>query len=167
MDINGFIFSRTQPQKKIDIIKSLSCDELLAVKEATIKRMVKETGRKMGRTRDRELYISCERREGNAWNSTIESVDVVKNKIYINLYVQYSNTDSTLCEDYDEFFANGSYRGELHRTDRYGNPRTYYFIYSREAKATVVKAILLEYVFTKYAEKLKNQDYVENNKNDA
>ena len=77
------------------------------------------------------------------------------------------NTIVPVLGEYDEFFANGSYRGELHRTDRYGNPRTYYFIYSIEAKATVVKAILLEYVFIKYAKKLKNQNYVENNKNDA
>ena len=47
MDINGFVFSRTQPQKKIDIIKSLSDDELLAVKEATVKRMVKEIDTKV------------------------------------------------------------------------------------------------------------------------
>lgn len=167
MNINKLIFSRTQPLKKIEAIKASSVDELLSVSEITIRRLIKDCGRKIGRTRDRELYISSERREGNAWNSTIESVDVIKNKIYINLYVQFSNTDSTICEDYYKFFANGSYRGELHRSDRYGNPRTYYFIYSKEAKATVVKAILLEYVYTRYAEKIKIQNHVENNKNDA
>ena len=161
MNINEFIFSRTQPQKKIETINALKKADLLSVSEATIKRIVKEAGRKMGKTRDKEMYISSERRNGNSWNSTIECVDLIKNKLYIDLYVQYSNTDTTKCEEYENFFANGNYRGEIHRTDRYGNPRTYYFIYDSEAKANVAKAILLEYVHVKYANKLGNgsKDY--------
>ena len=157
MNINEFIFSRTQPQKKIDTINALTEGELLSVREETVKRIIKETGRRMGKTRDKELRISYERRNGNAWDSTIECVDLIKSKLYIDLYVQFSNTDTTHCEDYDEFFAHGNYRGEIHRSDRYGNPRTWYFIYDMEAKANVMKSILLEYVYTKYAAKLTQQ----------
>ena len=140
MNINEFIFSRTQPQKKIDTINALTKDELLSINKATVKRIVKEAGRKMGRTRDKEMRIAYERRNGNAWNSNVECVDLIKNKLYIDLYCQFSSTDSTICEDFDEFFARGNY-----------------FIYDLEAKANVAKAILLEYVFTKYAAKLTQQ----------
>ena len=36
ININQFIFSRTQPQKNLEIIKSLSEAELLAITPATI-----------------------------------------------------------------------------------------------------------------------------------
>ena len=40
MNINEFVFSRTQPQKKIDTINALTKDELLSTSEATVKRIV-------------------------------------------------------------------------------------------------------------------------------
>lgn len=154
MNINSIIFSRTQPAKKIEIVNSLSQAELLSITPEAIRRIVKEAGRKIGKTRDREMYIAPERRNGNAWNSTIECVDLIKNKLYIDLYVQYAGTDTTKCEEYEDFFARGNYRGEIKGCDSYGNPRFYYFIYDQEAKANVAKAILLEYIHTKYHNKL-------------
>ena len=136
MNINEFIFSRTQPQKKIDTINALTEGELLSIREETVKRIVKDAGRKMGRTRDKEMRIAYERRNGNAWNSNVECVDLIKNKLYIE---------------------NGNYRGEVRRLDRHGNGRTYYFMYNPSDKASVMKSILLEYVFTKYAAKLTQQ----------
>ncbi|MBQ9666341.1 MAG: hypothetical protein IJV33_07710 [Bacteroidaceae bacterium] len=156
MNINKVIFSRTAPAKKIEIVKSLSDAEVLSITPDTTKRILKEVGRKLGKTRDREMRIAYERRNGNAWNSTIESVELIKNRLYVCLYVQFSNTDTTQSEEYEDFFARGNYRGEIHRTDRFGNPRTYYYIYDTEAKANVAKAILLEYVYTKYANKLND-----------
>ena len=154
MNINELIFSRTQPQKKIDIINALSEDELLSTSEATIKRIVKDAGRRMWKTRDKELRISHERRAGNAWNSLIEAVELIKGRLYLEVYLQYENTDTSTSEEYDDFFRNGNYRGEVRRSDRYGNGRTYYFLYNSSDKASVMKSILLEYVFTKYAAKL-------------
>lgn len=46
MNINVFIFSRTQPQKKLEVIEALSNDELLAVSESTVKKIIKEVGQK-------------------------------------------------------------------------------------------------------------------------
>ena len=154
MNINEFIFSRTQPQKKIDTINALSEDELLSTSEATVKRIVKDAGRRMWKTRDKELRISHERRAGNAWNSLIEAVELIKGRLYLQVYLQYENTDTSTSEEYDDFFRNGNYRGEVRRSDRYGNGRTYYFLYNSSDKASVMKSILLEYVFTKYAAKL-------------
>ena len=154
MNINEFIFSRTQPQKKIDTINALSEDELLSTSEATVKRIVKDAGRRMWKTRDKELRISHERRAGNAWNSLIEAVELIKGRLYLEVYLQYENTDTSTSEEYDDFFRNGNYRGEVRRSDKYGNGRTYYFLYNSSDKASVMKSILLEYVFTKYAAKL-------------
>ena len=157
MNINELIFSRTQPQKKIDIINALSEDELLSTSEATVKRIVKEAGRRMWKTRDKELRISQERRAGNAWNSLIEAVELIKGRLYLEVYLQYENTDTSTSEEYDDFFRNGNFRGEVRRLDRYGNGRTYYFLYNLSDKASVMKSILLEYVYTKYADKLSKQ----------
>lgn len=157
MNINEFIFSRTQPQKKIDTINALTEGELLSIREETVKRIVKDAGRRIWKTRDKRLRISQERRAGNAWNSSIDEVQLIKGKLHLEVYLQYENTDTSTSEEYDEFFRNGNYRGEVRRLDRYGNSRTYYFLYNPSDKASVMKSILLEYVFTKYADKLKEQ----------
>ena len=157
MNINNFIFTRTQPQKKIDTINALTQDELLSTSEATVKRIVKEAGRRMWKTRDKELRISQERRAGNAWNSLIEAVELIKGRLYLEVYLQYENTDTSTSEEYDDFFRNGKFRGEVRRIDRYGNGRTYYYLYDPTDKACVIKSILLEYIHTKYADKLSKQ----------
>lgn len=146
-----------QPKKKIETIEALSNEQLLSVKEDTVKKIVKDTGRKRYKSRDKELYIDYDRRVGNNWNSTVESVDLVKGKLYINFYIQYENTDTNTSDDYDNFFTRSNYRGEIRRLDRYGNGRTYYFCYDQGDKARVMKSILLEYVYTKYADKLKDE----------
>ena len=154
MNINNFIFTRTQPQKKIDTINALTQDELLSTSEATVKRIVKETGRRMWKTRDKELRISQERRAANAWNSSIDGIQLIKGKLYLDVYLQYENTDTSSSEEYDDFFRNGKFRGEVRRLDRYGNGRTYYYLYDPSDKASVIKSILLEYVHRKYVDKL-------------
>ena len=155
MNVNNFIFTRTQPKKKLEVIEKLSNDELLAVSESTVKKIIKEVGQRRYKSRDKELRIDYDRRVGNNWNSTVESVDLVKGKLYIGFYIQYSNTDTNTSDDYEDFFKRGNYRGEIRRLDAYGNGRTYYFCYDESDKARVMKSILLEYVYSKYADKLK------------
>ena len=154
MNINEFIFSRTQPQKKIDTINALTQDELLSIREETVKRIVKEAGGKIWKTRDKRLRISQERRAGNAWNSSVDEVQLIKGKLYVEIYLQYENTDTSTSEEYDEFFRQRNFRGEVQRLDRHGNGRTYYFLYDTSDKASVIKSILLEYVYRKYADNL-------------
>lgn len=155
-NINQIIFTRTQPQRKVEIINHLTEAELMAVSEATVAKIVKEVGRRRYKSRDKELYINHERRVGNSWNSTVENVDLVKGKLYVGFYIQYENTDTNTSDDFDNFFKRGNYRGEIRRLDRYGNGRTYYFCYDESDKAKVMKSILLEYVYCKYADKLKD-----------
>jgi len=155
MNINDLIFTRTQPKKKIEAIEKLSADELLSVKEDTVKKIVKETGRKRYKSRDKELYIEYDRRVGNNWNSTVEGVELIRGKLYLDFYVQYENTDTNTSEEYSDVFNGREFRGEIRRLDRHGNGRTYYFCYDQGDKARLMKSILLEYVYTKYANKLK------------
>ena len=155
MNINEFIFTRTQPKKKIETIENLSNDELLGVTEATVKKIIQEVGRRRYKSRDRELYIDYDRRVGNNWNSTVESIDLVKGKLYVGFYIQYENTDTNTSDDYNNFFKRGNYRGEIQRHDRHGNGRTYYFCYDESDKARVMKSILLQYAYSKYAVKLQ------------
>lgn len=155
MNVNNFIFTRTQPKKKLEVIEKLSDSELLAVSESTVKKIIQEVGQRHYKSRDKELRIDYDRRVGNNWNSTVESVDLVKGKLYIGFYIQYQNTDTNTSDDYEDFFKRGNYRGEIRRLDRYGNGRTYYFCYDESDKARVMKSILLEYVHSKYADKLK------------
>ena len=100
------------------------------------------------------LRISNDRRIGNAWNSNIEAVEYVKGNLYLNIYFQMDNTDTNICEKYLNFFKGNEYHGKYYTTNIYGDSVPNYFTYNREDKAGVIKSILLEYVHTKYADKL-------------
>ncbi|MBR4714884.1 MAG: hypothetical protein IKP34_01770, partial [Bacteroidales bacterium] len=64
-DINIELFKRYQPKKKLEIIEALTEKELLAVKESTAIRIVKEVGKLHYRSkRDKLLSIDSERRRG-------------------------------------------------------------------------------------------------------
>ena len=153
-NINVELFKRYAPKKKLEIINNLSTSELLATTPETIKRIVKEAGTKLGGARSKVLRISSERRSGNNWNSTIESVEIHRGKLVLDFYVQMDSTDTNHFEPYSNFSKDGNYTGKVYTTNRYGDQVPNYFIYAREDKVGVIKAILLEYVYTKYADKL-------------
>lgn len=152
--INQFIFGRTQPKKKLEIVESLSTEDLLKVSKPTICRIVKEVGQSSLHSRTKRLTINYKRRAGNNWNSQIDELIYCRNKFYVDCYLQYENTDTSELETFDKFFSSGTYEGSITRDDRHGNPRTYYFTYTAEDKARVIKSILLEFIYRKYADKL-------------
>lgn len=154
MDINKSIFSRTAPAKKVEIVKNLTEAELLSITPATIVRMVKETGTRLYKRRDKEMQISYDLRTGNDWNSTVEGVRIYKGNPMLDLYIQYENTDTSTSVRLDDFLKHGDYRGSIVRNDRCGNPRSYYFTYTTADKARFVKSVLLEYVNRKYKDRL-------------
>ncbi len=154
MDINKIIFSRTAPKKKVEIVENLTPKELLSVGYDTIKRMVKEVGSNRYKSRDKEMYISHELRTGNNWNSQLESVGIYKGQLYVNLYVQYSNTDTTKTESLENFFCKGDYQGSIKGSDHHGNDRHYYFSYDESDKARCMRRLLLQYLTLKYKDKL-------------
>lgn len=154
-DINQVIFSRMRAERKKEIIESLGQTELLSLKQDTIKRIIKEVGNRMYQSRNKELRLLDTFRTGNKWDSTIESWCIMKGKIYIDFYVQYENTDTNISDTFDNFIRRGEYLGQIHRDDRYGNPRTYYFTYNESDKARAIRYLLTDYVYKKYGDKLK------------
>ena len=153
-NINQELFKRYSPKKKLGLINGLGQSELLATAPETIKRIAKETGRSIGKSRNKVLRISNNRRSGNNWNSDIEAVEFINGNLYLNIYFQMDNTDTNICEKYLNFFKGEEYHGKHYTTNKYGDTIPHYFTYNREDKAGVIKSILLEYVHTKYADKL-------------
>jgi hypothetical protein len=138
----------------LEIINNLSTTELLATAPETLMRIVKETGTKAGTARNKVLRISSERRSGNNWNSTVEAVEIHRGKLMLDIYVQMDSTDTNHFEPYLNFSKDGNYTGKVYTTNYYGDSVPHYFTYDRQDKAGVIKSILLEYLFTKYADKL-------------
>ena len=155
-DINIELFKRTSPVRKIEIVNNLTQVELSSISKETILRIVKETGRRNSGTRNYELYIAHERRCGNNWNSEVEGILLYKEKASVMVYVQFDNTDTSLLIPFNDFFKKGEFRGTVKRDDRYGNPQTYYYVYNEKDKAEVIRSICLEYVNTKYKERLNH-----------
>lgn len=149
-NINLELFKRYAPGKKLEIINSLETSELLATSIDTIKRIVKEAGSNMYRSRNKRLSISYERRAGNDWNSTVEGVELRKGVLYLDCYFQMDSTATNVYAYFTDFIKRGEYRGTYTTTNRYGDPEPHYFVYHEEDKANVIRSILLEYVHTKY-----------------
>lgn len=150
MNINEEIFRRYGADKKKQIVNNATEQELLSVEPATVERIIKEVGTGGYRSRDKELRIGGNNRRGNHWNSTFEEVGTHRKKLYVSLYVQYGNTDTSISEDYKTFFSSGDYTGSIRYEDRNGNPQTDYLTYTRSQKAEAMRSILLEYIYRKY-----------------
>lgn len=156
-DINTELFKRYSPKNKIAMIESLNTEELMNVKESTALRIVKEVGKRMYKTIRKELYISRDRRAGNDWNAWVVGFYMGKDgQLYVNNYIQYSNTDTNDSVPFNTFFRKGEYMGTIEGCDMYANYRCYYYKYNTEEKANVIKSLLLEYVYTKYKDKLES-----------
>ena len=153
-NINQELFKRYAPKRKLDLINGLSQSELLATTPETLLRIVKEAGTRVGTVRSKVLRISSERRSGNDWNSTVEAVEIHRRKLMLDIYVQMDSTDTNHFEPYSNFSKDGNYTGKVFTTNYYGDSIPHYFTYDRQDKAKVIKSILLEYLFTKYADKL-------------
>lgn len=162
IDINVELFKRYAPKKKLEIVEKLSFDDLMNVSMTTLERIVKEVGKgawSKKRSRNKSLRIRSDLQKGNNWDSDIEEISLYKGKLYLRVYLQYENTDTSDETTADSFFKRGETRIDICRDDRYGNPRTYYAIYEEEEKAEVVRSILLQYIYSKYKEQLKeNKD---------
>ena len=157
-NINIELFKRYQPKRKLEMIDNLTTDELFAISPDTMKRIIKEAGTNFHKSRDKQLMLSEDQSTGNNWNSTINGVELIKGKLYVSIYVQYSFTDTDTSEHYRNFFRRCSYRGEIRASDCYGNPRYYYFVYDESEKAKALKSILKQYVYNKYPSKLNGHE---------
>lgn len=154
MNINEILFSRMASKKKVEIVENLTANELLSVSPDTIKRVVREVGSNYYKSRDKRLPLSSELSTGNNWNSDFEGVSLIKQRLYVDLYLQYSNTDTSTTDTFENFFRRGEYQGSVIGSDHHGNDRHYYFTYSESDKARCMRRLLLQYLHLKYKDKL-------------
>ena len=143
MDLNSVIFGKTAISEKREIVKNASESELLRVTETTFKKMVKERGSD-NYYKDRKILSFGN--VSNEWNAWAKSLELYKDKLFINFYVQYSNTDRDDCDYLSKFLGSGEFRGTISYEDRYGNSQTSYYRFDTRDKAKVVRAVLLAYL---------------------
>lgn len=169
VNINEELFKRYAPAKKLEIVNSLSGSEIRMTSKDTILRIVKETGfvltdwvldKNAGRriekqTRNKRLVIDNNRVCGNNWNSNVYGLEYYKGGLYVKVYFQMSSTDRQIDVPFSDFFRGDSYRGSCTEMNRYGEEVPRSFSYDRKDKDNIIRSFLLEYVYTKYANKLK------------
>ena len=150
-NVNEFVFGRTKAEKKLEVLDTLSKQELRKVTDKTILRIYKEC---RGKDSDGKPYdrfrIDCSRRAGNNWNSTIEFIYEHRGKAYLCLYVQNCSTDTSECVMYDRFNGETEFRGF---SDRLNTS----FKYDSTDIANVIRCILKEFVYYKYIERAERE----------
>ena len=159
MNINDFIFKRTAPKKKLEIINSLSQGELLAITYKTILRIIKEAGRgdsNKVRCKFKTLYLSG---ATNDWNSKVRNIyNSKKDEVYLSVYIQGDDTDTEVSYKLRDFLDNRYEEqclGHLEESFRNGYEHKVPANYDRSDRSRVIKAILTAYIENKYADKLK------------
>lgn len=155
MNINTELFRRYKPENKLEIIKALTQAELLNVTKSTILRIIKEAGKgDSNKVRSKFKTLRLIKRVGNNWNSSIESVyNSKKDEIFLSVYIQGDDTDTTDTCRMDDFLDNRYDTitcGKLHESFRNGYGHTVVANYHREDRAEVIREILSTYVHCKY-----------------
>ena len=146
IDVNKFLFGRTNPNKKLEVLDNLSSADIKKASAATILRIYNECRG----DRDR-FYIKADRQEGNDWNSNIEFIYEYNNQPYLCLYVQSCSSDSSTCVSFNRFNNVGSYEG-------YCENLSMHFTYYQSDIVRVIRCILKEYVYWKYFEKEEREE---------
>lgn len=158
MNINDFIFTRTAPKKKLEMINNLSEGELLGITYNTILRIIKEAGKgdsNKTRCKFKTLYLSG---ATNEWNSRVRNIyNWKKDEVYLSVYIQGDDTDTDVSYKLRDFLDNRYEEqclGKLHESFRNGYEHDVPATYDRADRARVIKAILIAYIENKYADKL-------------
>lgn len=146
ININEFIFGRTKAEKKLEVISSLSDNDIRKTTSATMLRILKECKNGQGK-----FMVDCKRRVGNEWNSTIEYLYEYQGRPILMLYVQNTSTDSSDTASFSDFNSGSRYCGYCHNLDmRYS--------YDSAAIARTIRCILAEYLYYKYIEKEEREE---------
>lgn len=166
-NINVELFKRYAPKKKLEIINSLSENELLSISYATVLRIIKEAGKgDSGKARNKfkTLFLS---NAGNNWNSNVTSIwNGKKDVIMMSIYIQGDDTDTYANYELKNFLDNRYENlclGKLHESFRNGYEHEVPANYDRADRAKVIKAILTTYIKNKYNDKLNNNGKEEDN----
>ena len=159
MNINDFIFTRTAPKKKLEVINNLSEGELLSVTYKTVLRIIKEAGAgdsRKTRCKFKTLYL---KNASNDWNSRVTNIyNWKKDEVYLSVYIQGDDTDTEVSYKLRDFLDNRHEEqclGHLEESFRNGYEHRVPANYDRSDRARVIKAILTTYIENKYSDKLK------------
>ena len=159
MDINNFLFTRTAPKKKLEVINTLSQGDLLSVTYKTILRIIKEAGvgdSNKTRCKFKTFYLSG---ATNDWNSKVRNIyNSKKDEVYLSVYIQGDDTDTEVSYKLRAFLDNRYEEqclGKLDESFRNGYEHKVPANYDRSDRSRVIKAILTAYIENKYADKLK------------
>lgn len=159
MNINDFLFTRTAPKKKLEVVMNLQQGDLLAITYKTILRIIKEAGvgdSNKTRCKFKTLYMSA---ATNEWNSKVTNIyNWKKDEVYLSVYIQGDDTDTDVSYKLRDFLDNRYEEqclGHLEEAFRNGYEHKVPANYDRSDRARVIKAILFAYITNKYADKLK------------
>jgi len=154
MNINQFLFTRTAPKKKLEVIESLEDSQLLAITYNTILRMIKEAGvgdSRKTRSKFKTLYIDG---ASNEWNSRVTSIfNRQKDVIYMNVYIQGDDTDTDVWYELKDFLDNryeDQCLGHIEESFRNGYSHSKPANYNRSDRARVIRSICTAYLHSKY-----------------
>ena len=166
-NINVELFKRYAPKKKLEIINSLSENELLSISYTTILRIIKEAGKgDSGKARNKFKTLFFDE-AGNGWNSSVSSIwNGKKNVIIMSVYIQGDDTDTYVSYKLKDFLDNryeNQCLGKLHESFRNGYEHEVPANYDRADRAKVIKAILDAYLINKYNDKLYDNGKEEDN----
>lgn len=158
-NINQFLFTRTQPKKKLEVINALSKEQLLSVTYSTVLRIIKEAGvgdSSKKRSKYKTLYL---KKAGNNWNSNVTYIyNWKKDEIFLNVYIQGDDTDTDVTYKLKDFLDNRYEEqclGHIEESWSYGYSHRKPANYDRADRARVIMAILVAYIMNKYADKIK------------
>ena len=155
MNINIELFKKYKPDNKLEMIKNLTQAELLNVTKATILRIIKEAGKgDSNKARNKFKTLRLIKRVGNNWNSLVESIhNYKKDEIFLSVYIQGDDTDTTDTCKLDDFLDNRYEKvtcARLHESFSNGYEHTIAANYTKEDRARVIREILNTYVHLKY-----------------
>lgn len=161
-NINTYIFTRTAPKKKLEVIENLTQSELLSISYATVLRIIKEAGHgdcNKTRCKFKTLFLSG---ANNDWNSKVRNIyNSKKDEIFMSVYIQGDDTDTDVSYKLREFLDKRYEEqclGHLEESFRNGYEHKVPANYDREDRARVIKAILVAYIENKYSDKLNSNE---------
>lgn len=145
LDINQDLFKRYRPDKKRDIIELADTKYMLNLSEASIVRMIKETGSGSRTCKTLTLH----KHVSNSWNAAITSVHHYKNKVFINGYVDGSNTDRNFSVAYNPVRIKGTLESSVEDPTKHG-VLTRTFIFNTSYVVDFLKELCNTYINNKY-----------------
>ena len=146
--LNDILFGSGSYEDKRTFIENMGVDALMQVSKPLVTSIVEKAGDKFG-----NLRIMVEFRKGNHWNSEVNDVCLVSGKLFVDIYVQNTKTDTTMSEYFDKFFRRGEYFSQDNNLNAPVD-------YKESQKAEVMRSILLQCVYNLFSDENKKREEI-------